>query len=225
MLESLRLRGRRDTGPRKPPVHESAVQEAPEKTEPGLSLDRIGDDALCSIIFAFATRPMYAATAPDVIPSLPPLSRGLNEYVQAEAPAIKSGAETIRGRSVDLLRWTTTDAEARAALGLNTWEGVEYFNKEKMEAMLELVPSFAMIEKRLKTVGAGESAGTKSPERKVSEPTRRKNREAVGARLQELTDDEDLAVFAMCDTIRALEEPCEFRMDRLISLVAGKSDK
>lgn len=220
MLESLRLCRARDV---KPPA--APALESPEKEEPVLSLDRIDDNALCSIIFAFATRPMGTVVPPDANPSSSSPSRCRDKHARAETEAVENNAAAIRERSVDLLRWTATDAEAQAALGINTWEGVEYFNKEKMEAMLELVPSFAMIEKHLEHASAGGNAGTRPSEQKLIAPAAHKAREVEGSRLQELVDEEDLAVFAMCDTIRELEEPGEFRMDRLISLVAEKSDE
>jgi hypothetical protein len=41
------------------------------------------------------------------------------------------------------------DHMAREAMGINVWEGVEYFNKERFEALAELWPAFVVIEESL----------------------------------------------------------------------------
>ncbi|MCE5256043.1 MAG: hypothetical protein LLF89_04270, partial [Spirochaetaceae bacterium] len=154
-----------------------SCQEIPE-----LALDRIDDNSLCSIIFAFATRPMRSIE--------PPGSR------------YSSGRQT-GDRAIDLLRWADTDVESRSALGINNWEGVEYFSQEKMEAMLELVPVFAATEKYLDL--AGQTRLDTAQESIIRE---------------KVLDDETYAVFAVCGAIRSMEESSGFRMDKLISLLA-----
>lgn len=82
-----------------------------------------------SMILAFATRPCKEP------PSLP---LGL---------ATPHGEErTLKARAYELLSWARQDAEARVAFGINEWEGVEYYHKERMEGILSLWPALAALE-------------------------------------------------------------------------------
>ncbi len=87
-------------------------------------------EALCSIIFAFAIRPPFVLKdKPGMLP-------------------------TSRERAAELLRWMAEDHMAREAMGINVWEGVEYFNKERFEALAELWPAFTVIEEALVAEGS-----------------------------------------------------------------------
>jgi hypothetical protein len=87
-------------------------------------------DALCALVFSFATRPKLV------------LAEKANKTPSA------------RERASELLRWMSEDHLAREALGINLWEGIEYFNKERFEALAELWPAFALIEEALERNGA-----------------------------------------------------------------------
>jgi len=101
-----------------------AAGRAPAERIAG-ALGAVGDEAVCALVFAFATRPQDK-------PALP------------QAPR-----QTARQRAAELMRWALSDGEARAALGINSWEGVEYFNKERFEALIELWPCFSVMERLL----------------------------------------------------------------------------
>ncbi|MEW6549390.1 MAG: alpha-amylase family glycosyl hydrolase [Spirochaetota bacterium] len=83
-----------------------------------------------SILFAFATRPSQGEVPPPpgVVP--PP--------AMAAAP---------KARALELLSWARQDREARNAFGINEWEGTAYYVKERLEAILELWPILAALEK------------------------------------------------------------------------------
>ncbi len=98
-----------------------AAERAPAERIDG-ALGAVDDAAVCALVFAFATRPQDRLALPL-------------------APR-----QTARQRAAELMRWALKDGEARAALGVNSWEGVEYFNKERFEALIELWPCFSVME-------------------------------------------------------------------------------
>jgi len=96
-------------------------------------LEKLDAQALHSIVFAFATRPRDTRFAPA-------LRRG------EEAPL---SLQSAKDRTAELILWAGGDHEGREAIGVNRWEGKDYFNKERFEALLELWPCFALIEAAL----------------------------------------------------------------------------
>ena len=120
-------------------------------------LGRLDTPALHAIIFAFATRPRDTSFSP-------PLGKGEEEPRQLKS---------AQARAAELIRWAAGDQEGRLAIGVNRWEGRDYFNKERFEALVELWPFFALIEAaldRVKTGVASESgtAGERQPGRETS---------------------------------------------------------
>ncbi|MDX9783371.1 MAG: alpha-amylase family glycosyl hydrolase [Spirochaetia bacterium] len=102
-------------------------------------LGRLDTPALHSIVFAFATRPRDTSFSP-------PLGKGEEEPKQLNS---------AKARAAELVRWAAGDSEGRLAIGVNSWEGKDYFNKERFEALLELWPCFALIEAALDKVQTG----------------------------------------------------------------------
>jgi hypothetical protein len=96
-------------------------------------LGRLDTSAIHSIVFAFATRPRDTNFSPR-------LAKG------EEAPRQLKSAHA---RAAELLRWSVDDHEGRLAIGVNSWDGKDYFNKERFEALLELWPCFALFESAL----------------------------------------------------------------------------
>jgi len=136
------------------------------KGESGLGASGTVDaQALCSIIFAFAIRP---------------------RFVLEESPG---RLPTPRERAAELLRWMAEDHMAREAMGINVWEGVEYFNKERFEALAELWPAFVVIEESLAAAGSA----------------------VPGPRAECALETSRIAIAAMKDSA--------FRMDRLIKAI------
>jgi len=103
------------------------------------------------------------------------------------------------------------DAEARSALGINAWEGVEYFNQEKLEATLELAPLLSLVERYV----------AQNPEQqKPQEPQEPQSERQLSERQLEAFYKPDIAaICTMCDTIKALEEPSGFKIEQLIDLL------
>jgi hypothetical protein len=91
-----------------------------ESSEDAHALDKIGRDTVCELIFAFATRPAR--------------------------PTQRSSKSDFRARALELLRWARQDMDAKHALGINAWNGIEYYNKERMDALLSMAPLFALLE-------------------------------------------------------------------------------
>jgi hypothetical protein len=165
------------------------------------ALDRIDKAALCSVLFAFATRPSVPEAPPQIVSDRAKVKNagrvdGAKSVKNAETAKDAGDVKFLTNRSLELLQWARIDPEARAALGINTWEGVEYFNQEKLEALLELVPLLVLIERHL---AQGQESSKAAP---ISGP-------AIDA------------VSAMCDTIKALEERSGFRIEQLIELLMG----
>jgi len=189
-----------------------------------LALDRIDKAALCSILFAFATRPAVLEEPPQIVSDrtqLKPSASGHNAEDQhnknAETPSLQ-GAQTeaahgqdIVERSVELLRWARVDAEARSALGINAWEGVEYFNQEKLEATLELAPLLSLVERYV-----AQNPEQQKPQ-KPQEP--QSERQLSERQLEAFYKPDIAAICTMCDTIKALEEPSGFKIEQLIDLL------
>ena len=120
-------------------------------------LGMLDTPALHAIVFAFATRPRDTSFSP-------PLGKGEEEPRQLKS---------AQARAAELIRWAAGDQEGRLAIGVNRWEGRDYFNKERFEALVELWPFFALIEAaldRVKTGVASESgtAGERQPGRETS---------------------------------------------------------
>lgn len=85
------------------------------------------------LVQAFMTRPLPVLAAP-----------------QSQAPGmIKPMNANPMARAFELMQWAEKDPVARMALGVNEWQGIEYFNKEKMEALLFLGPSLTLLEEVL----------------------------------------------------------------------------
>jgi hypothetical protein len=93
------------------------------------------------LVFAFASRPKDSA-------------QGNDAEGEASVPRLMSSA---RERAAELIRWACGDEEAKAALGINAWEGKVYFNAERFESLLELWPCFALLEESM--VRRNEAAG------------------------------------------------------------------
>ena len=83
-----------------------------------------------ALVFAFASRPKDSAP-------------GFGPKKGSPGPSLKNSA---RGRAAELIRWVSGDEEAKAALGINTWEGKVFFSSERFETMLQLWPCFALLE-------------------------------------------------------------------------------
>ena len=148
------------------------------------SLARIDDAAAYSLAFAFATRPRNSTVRP-----------------QAASPGNRILPPALpRERAVELIRWAGSDHEARAALGINSWEGIDYFNKEKFEALLELWPCFALLEEALFSL---DSAGDHR------EP-------GSAARLMSASASQ---VFEMRDIALRAEKQSQFKVSDLISAI------
>lgn len=176
-------------------MHERELR--PDDSEAIAALNRIGEKELCSIIFAFATRPLKATplASTGATPEKP--GRGLS----------------ARERAVELLQWANNDHEAREALGINSWDGIEYFNKEKFDAMLELAPSFALIENFFLSANSPEpgtilTAFGENPE----------------SSLGLLFGQETMYAYAMKEMVKAAEEGSMFRMHDLISFIENGAD-
>lgn len=54
-------------------------------------------------------------------------------------------------RAFELLQWAGDDEIARKALGVNEWQGIEYFIQERMEALLLIGPALTLLEEVLGT--------------------------------------------------------------------------
>ena len=149
-----------------------AAGRAQGETIPGV-LGAVSDEAVCSLVFAFATRPQ-------------------------EKPAIpQAPRQAARQRAVELMRWALGDGEARAALGVNSWEGTDYFNQERFEALLELWPCFAALEGLLaQPAGPSGFAG----------PIEEALAEAI-----------DLRAFEVVDLLRKSESQSKFKCATLLS--------
>jgi glycosidase len=154
-----------------------AASRAPAEKIAG-ALGAVGDEAVCALVFAFATRPQDK-------PALP------------QAPR-----QSARQRAAELMRWVLFDGEARASLGVNAWEGVEYFNKERFEALVELWPCFAVMERFL--AGTAGTAGTP----------------ATGASIEQaLADAVDPRSFQVAELLRMSEELSGFKCATLLSIL------
>ncbi|HWP68459.1 MAG TPA: alpha-amylase family glycosyl hydrolase [Rectinemataceae bacterium] len=148
------------------------------------SLARIDDAAAYSLAFAFATRPRDTALRPS-----------------AAAPKKQGSFPSLpRERAAELVRWAGNDHEAREALGINSWEGVDYFNKEKYEALLELWPCFALLEEALFSLDASRS----------------RQKPVVTPRLFGASSSQ---IFEMRDIAFKAEERSEFKVSDLIAAI------
>jgi hypothetical protein len=118
------------------------------------AMDKIDISIACGLAFAFASRPMDTAKAlPDIVEPKPML------------------LVSAKSRTLELLRWAQNDEGTRSILGIHTWNGVEYYNKEGFEALLALWPCFAILEYSLESKDnqAGHSdAGKKMSERIIA---------------------------------------------------------
>ena len=85
------------------------------------------------LVQAFITRPLPVLAAP------------LLDKAEKSKPLVFPPQE----RAIELLQWAENDPIARQALGVNEWQGIEYFSKEKMEALLLLGPSLTLLEEVL----------------------------------------------------------------------------
>ncbi len=113
-------------------------------------------------------------------------------------------------RTAELIRWAEGDHEAREALGINSWEGIEYFNKEKFEALLELWPCFALLEQALLSLDAAGGRGEPGPfgGRREADP--------AGSFLGLGS----AQVFEMRDIALRAEERSQFKVSGLISAIS-----
>ena len=102
---------------------------------------KLGATAEDSLALAFASRPRDSA-------------QGFGPKGGAGVPSLKNSAS---GRAAELVRWASGDEEAKAALGINTWEGKVFFNAERFETLLELWPCFALLEESMRP--AADAAG------------------------------------------------------------------
>ena len=157
-------------------------------------LGRIGDADAYRLAFAFATRPRglsgRASATDQATPILSPLSPG--------------------ERTAELIRWAEDDHEAREALGINSWEGVVYFNKEKFEALLELWPCFALLEQALLSLDAAGGGGGLGPAGSRREADPAGSFLGVGS----------AQVFEMRDIALRAEERSQFKVSGLISAIS-----
>jgi len=85
-------------------------------------------------------------------------------------------------------------------LGINTWEGVDYYSKEKFDALLELWPCFALLENVLACADLRE---------KPSAP------EIMSI----LAEAADIQAFEVCDIAHQAEERSRFRVADLITII------
>ena len=154
----------------------------PSSAEPILSA--IDERSVSSLVFAFATRPRDTASQFRV-----PGGK--------DTPALDRSAKS---RTVELVRWAASDHEAREALGINSWEGVDYFNKEKFEALLELWPCFAILEDAMVRM-------------EMEKPTGSSDLPDLLARSA------DIQAFEMRKIARKAEEGSRFRIADLILLI------
>lgn len=157
-----------------------AAGQAMRTAAPG----KVDEKAICSLVFAFATRPQ------DTAAKLP----GRDGQKSPTPPT------SARERAAELVRWAGADREAREALGINTWEGKDYFNKEKFDALLELWPCFAVLEEALTDMEQSGKPGKADP---ISALVRASNTQA----------------FEVRDIARQAEEQSHFRIDDLLSLI------
>jgi len=129
--------------------------ESGPKPEPVPAFTLIDQKALCLLVFAFATRPRDSAA----------------KFPIGQSPKLPALSFTARSRAAELVRWASVDHEAKEALGINTWEGKEYFSKEKFEALLELWPCFALLEKALAVMDANKDASPSGVASSIAEAT------------------------------------------------------
>ena len=172
-------------------IAESKTSEASEqkiksgsKAERADALTLIDGKALCLLVFAFATRPRDTAA---------PFPKGRGQTLPA--PSF-----TARARAAELVRWASVDREAKEALGINAWEGKEFFNKEKFEALLELWPCFALLEKALAGMEANKDANTSDAAHSISEAA-------------------DSQAYEIADIARKAERESAFEITNLIALL------
>jgi len=104
----------------------------------GNEISALSEFDLGLLVQAFMTRPLPVLTAPQP-----------NESGKSK-PLFSTPLE----RAFELLQWAGNDPIARQALGVNEWQGIEYFSKEKMEALLFLGPSLTLLEEVLGTKAA-----------------------------------------------------------------------
>lgn len=148
------------------------------------AIDHIDEKALCSLVFAFATRPRDTSGRPLSL-------------LGQKLPALSGSPRT---RAAELVRWASLDHEAKEALGINSWQGKDYFNKEKFEALLELWPCFALLEIAL---AGAESRETWSPAE-------------MAALLAEAADTQ---AFEVSEIARRAEEKSRYRIADLIAIL------
>jgi len=148
------------------------------------ALDRIDGKALCSLMFAFATRSRDTSSRSPKLPA------------EKHSPSQTSP----RARASELVRWASHDHEAREALGINTWEGKDYYNKEKFDALLELWPCFALLENALARIASREKPSTSEI-------------------MAILTEAADIQAFEVCDIAHKAEERSCFRVADLIAII------
>ncbi len=151
---------------------------------PKIALDRIDGKALCSLMFAFATRSRDTSSRSSKLP------------VEKHSPFLTSP----RARASELMRWASRDHEAREALGINAWEGKDYYNKEKFDALLELWPCFALLENALARI----------------DPRAKPSASEIMAILAEAAD---IQAFEVCDIAHQAEERSCFRVADLITII------
>ena len=166
-----------------------AAEELKEKAEENLSTQEeklacIDVKALCSLVFAFATRPRDSAA----------------DFLAAHEQKSPTLSTSAKARAAELVRWATIDHEAREALGINTWEGQNYFNKEKFDALLVLWPCFAFLEDALMRIEAREE-----PRPQDLVPI--------------LAEAATIQAFETSDIAKLAEERSSFRIDNLISIL------
>ena len=157
----------------------AAGTTAPAATAPPSAIDALDPKTLCSIAFAFASRPRDSGW----------LQGGTS------GPAFSLSA---KARAAELVRWAIADHEARAALGINIWDDVEYFNRERFDALLTLWPCFALLEGEFARMG---------PAAKRSETDT----------LKSLADSPDVRAFEVSDIVRQAEAASRYRTAALVS--------
>lgn len=160
-------------------------------------LSQIDPASLEDLSFAFATRPPKKAP-----PSKAPGAK--------EGRAGRGEPPEARSRAIELLQWANNDHKAREALGINLWEGTEYFNKERFEAMLVMAPVFGFMENVFAVMER------KPASLSISGLLTRKM-------LKELFDAETLRGFDVRDVAAAGMAKSGFVMQKLISIIESGS--